>query len=103
MAETWTLNTDLNRQINVFGNKCLCRIMGYRWNDCVSNQQLLCETESRPITSIVRQHQLHLYGHVARYPEADPACQVVSERDNPEWRRPTKFNDSMIPVGSYLV
>ena len=61
----------------------------------VSNQRLLRETESRPITNIVRQHQLWLYGHVARYPEADPTCRVVSERENPEWRRPrgppTKF------------
>ena len=24
------------------------------------------------LNSIVRQRQLHLYGHVARYPEADP-------------------------------
>ena len=25
---------------------------------------------------------------VAHYPEINPASQVVSERDNPEWRRP---------------
>ena len=54
-CETWTLNTDLKRQIRVFGSKCLCRIMGYCWNDFVSNQRLLCKMESRPITSIVCQ------------------------------------------------
>ena len=32
--------------------------MGYCWNDFVSNQRLLREIESRPITSIVRQRQL---------------------------------------------
>ena len=53
----------------------------------VLNQRLLRETKSRPITSIVRQCQLWLYEYVARYPEADPAFQVVSERDNPGWRR----------------
>ena len=62
--------------------------MGYRWNYFVSNQRLLRETESRTITSIVRQRQLKLYGHVARYPEADPACLVVSEKDKLELRRP---------------
>ena len=86
-CETWTLNINLKRQIDAFDNECLRRIIGYRWNDFVSNQRLLCETESRPITSIVRHHQLQLYGHVAHYPEADPASQVVSERNNPEWRR----------------
>ena len=45
-------------------------------------------TKSRPITSMVRQCQLWLYGYVARYPEADPACRVVSERDNSVWGKP---------------
>ena len=45
----------------------------------VSNQRLIRETESRPITSIVRQRYLRLYGHVARYPVALPAYRVISE------------------------
>ena len=52
-CETWTLNTDLKRRIDVFR-----RIVGYRWYDFVSNQQLFREIDSRPITSIVRQRQL---------------------------------------------
>ncbi|KAG0712555.1 hypothetical protein GWK47_018223 [Chionoecetes opilio] len=59
-CETWTLNSDLKRRINAFGNKCLRRIMGYRWDDYVSNQQLHRETDSRPITCIVRQRQLQV-------------------------------------------
>ncbi len=59
-CETCTLNRDLERRIDGFGTKCLRRIMEYRWNDFVSNQQLLHETGSRSVTSIVR-----LYGHVA--------------------------------------
>ncbi|KAG0710422.1 DNA polymerase alpha catalytic subunit [Chionoecetes opilio] len=51
-CETWTLNSDLKRRIDTFGNKCLCRIMGYRWDDYVSNQQLHRETESRPASSV---------------------------------------------------
>ena len=76
-CEIWTLTTDLKRRTDVFGSKCLHMIMGYRWYDVVSNQRLFRETDSRPITSIVRQRQLRLYGHVARYLEADPACRVV--------------------------
>ncbi|XP_045129087.1 uncharacterized protein LOC123514896 [Portunus trituberculatus] len=68
--------------------RCLRRIMRYHWYDFVSNQRLLHETDSRPITSIVNQCQLQLYGHVAHYLEADPAYQVVSKRDNPAWKRP---------------
>ena len=36
------------------------------------------DTDLRPITSIDPQRQLRLYGHVPRYPEADPAYRVVS-------------------------
>ena len=87
-CETWTLNADLKRRLDVCGTKCLRRVMGYRWYDYVSNQRLLRETESRPVTSIVLERQLRLYGHVARFPEVDPAYRVASVRDNPEWRRP---------------
>ena len=68
--------------------------MGYRWNDFVLNQQLLYDIESRLITSLVCQRQLQLYGHVARYPEAGPASWVISERDNPELRRPRGCSQS---------
>ena len=87
-CETWTLNADLKRRIDAFDSNSLRRIMRYRCDDFVSNEWLYRETDSRPITSIVRQRQLRLYGHVARYPEADPACRVISVRDDPTWRRP---------------
>ena len=35
----------------------------------------------RFVTYIVREHQLWLYGHVARFPDADPAHQILSVRD----------------------
>ncbi len=60
----------------------------YRWFDRVTNQRLLSETGSRPIVCTIRQRQLRLYGHVARFPEADPAYRAVFEIDNPRWRRP---------------
>ena len=41
----------------------------------------------RLVSCIVREHQLRLYGHVARFPEADPAHQILSARESREWRR----------------
>ncbi len=83
-CETWTLNRDLERRLDVFGTKCLRRNMGYRWNDFVSNQRLLHKIGSRYVISIVRERQLRLYGHVARLPDVDPAHGVLSVKDNPE-------------------
>ena len=36
-CESWTLNTNLKWRIDVFCTKCLCRIMGYCWYDCVKS------------------------------------------------------------------
>ena len=75
----------------------------------MSNQRLFRETDSRPITSIVRQRQLQLYGHVARYPKADPIYRVVSVRDRRlggglgDAHRTPGCGKSMPPAGSHLV
>ena len=49
----------------------------YRWLDFVSNDLLLRETQMRCVTCIVCEHQLRLYGYVARFPDADPAHQIL--------------------------
>ncbi|XP_069970674.1 uncharacterized protein [Penaeus vannamei] len=53
--------------------------MGYSWRDHEFNQ---------PVTCTIRDRQLGLYGHLARFPQDDPAHQVISVRDTPGWRRP---------------
>ena len=42
----------------------------------------------RCVTCIVCECQLPLYGHVARFPDADPAHQILLAREPCEWRRP---------------
>ena len=53
----------------------------------MSNERLLRETQMRFVTCIVREHQLRLYVHAARFPDADPAHQILSARESREWRR----------------
>ena len=62
--------------------------MGYLWYNLVSNQRLFRETDLRPINDIFHQCQLRLYGHMARYPEADPAWRIVFKKHNLALRRP---------------
>ena len=42
----------------------------------------------RFVTCIARERQLWLYGHVARFPDVNPAHQILSAREPLEWRRP---------------
>jgi hypothetical protein len=86
-CETWTLTSDLRRRLNSFGTKSLRRILGYRWSDFVSNDRLLRETKTRFVTCTIRERQLRLYGHVARFPETDPAHRILSARDKRGWKR----------------
>lgn len=82
------LSCALESRLDAFCNRSLHRIMGYSWEDFVSNQRLHRETGVGPVTRTIRDRQLRLYGHLARLPEVDPAHQVVSTRDDPRWRRP---------------
>lgn len=61
-------------------NKCLHKIMGYYWNDCV-------KPAITPRDCIVYKSELQLYRHVALLPRSQPCSLVVSVKDNPEWRR----------------
>ena len=87
-CETWTLTSDLRWILTSFGTWSLRRILGSRGSDFVSNERLLRETQMRFVTCIVRECQLRLYGHVARFPDADPVHQILSVRESHEWRRP---------------
>jgi len=87
-CETWTLTRDLRRRLHSFGTRSLRRILGYRWSDFVSNERLLRETQMRFVTCIFRERHLWLNGHVAHFPHADPAHQILSARESLEWRRP---------------
>ncbi|XP_069970519.1 uncharacterized protein [Penaeus vannamei] len=87
-SETWTSSCALEARLEAFCNRSLCWIMGYCWRDHVSNQRLHHETGTGPVICTICDRQLRLYGHLAHFPQDDPAHQVVSVRDNPGWRRP---------------
>ena len=87
-CETCTLTRDLKWRLNSFGTRSLRRILGYSLSDFVSNKRLPRETQRSFATCIVREHQLRLHGHVACFPDADPAHQILSAREPHKWRRP---------------
>ena len=55
---------------------------------CVQRVVAERETQMRFVTCIVHERQLWLYGHVAHFPDADPAHQFLSTRESREWKRP---------------
>ena len=47
----------------------------------MSNERLLRESRMRPITCMIRERQIQLYGHAARFPAGDPAGWILSARE----------------------
>ena len=66
----------------------LRRILGCRWHDYMSNDLVVMEAGLRQVTSIVRERQLRLYGHVARLLAEDLVRRIFSCRDPRDWTLP---------------
>ena len=80
---------DLRQRPNFFGARSLRRILGCCWSDLVSDKDLLRQTQMRFVTCIVRERQLRLYRHVARFSDADLAHQILSVREPRVYRSPS--------------
>ena len=88
-SETWSIGVHEQGRLNSFSTRALRRIMGYRWDNFVPNDRLLHETGiGHQVTCMIRQRQLRLFGHVARFPESDPVRRVISMEVSRDWRRP---------------
>lgn len=68
-SQTWNISTKESiSSINSFETTCLRTIMGYTWRDHISNDQVLAETNQKPLIQIVQQNQLKWLGHNLRHP-----------------------------------
>nr|VZI24426.1 unnamed protein product [Spirometra erinaceieuropaei] len=66
VTETWTAYKKQARRINHFHLTCLRRIMKLRWQDRISDTNVLERTEILTICIMPRQLQLRWRGHLAR-------------------------------------
>ena len=86
-CETWTLTEKLRARLDAFGTINLRRILGYKWNDFIPNKQVLQESSMINISKLVLERQKSMFGHVARFPNGDPAHQILSCGNPPLWKR----------------
>ena len=86
-CEAWTLTDGLRRRLDSFATTALRRIFGYRWQDHVSNREVLDRAEMGRVTCLIRERQLRFYGHVVRLPSEDPAHRILNARDPAGWNR----------------
>ena len=56
-CEAWTLTKKLRARLDAFGTINLRRILGYKWDDFISNTQVLQESSMINITEIILERQ----------------------------------------------
>lgn len=65
-CETWKVTQKTTKQLKVFVNRCLRRIINRRWPDVISNEDLWKETNQRPIEMQIRERKWGWIGHTLR-------------------------------------
>ncbi|XP_067902230.1 transmembrane protein 138 isoform X1 [Heterodontus francisci] len=65
-SEAWTMYVSQERRLNSFHLRCFRRILGIRWQDCISNTQVLEAASIPSIYTLLSQRRLRWLGHVSR-------------------------------------
>ncbi len=77
-CETWKMTKGYEGKINVFQTKCLRRIMKIRWQDHISNSELLTRTGMRQqlLNTEIKRRRWKFIGHTLRQ-EPDNNCNTA--------------------------
>ena len=86
-SETLSIGARERSRLKYFSTQALRRIVGYRWDNFVSNDRVLPETGMGMVTCMIQKHQLRLFGHVVRFPGSKTVSRVISEGISRAWRR----------------
>ena len=65
-CETWKMNEGDAQKINVFQNRCLRRILKIKWQDKVTNKELLERANVDRLSEEVRRRRWRFIGHILR-------------------------------------
>ena len=65
-AETWSMNKEAERRLASFHLKCLRRLLNIRWNDFITNEEVLERANSRGIVTTIKKKRWKYLGHALR-------------------------------------
>lgn len=84
-AETWRCTKKLDHKLQVFINTCLRQILGIRWPERISNQELWQRTGQEPITDTIQSRKWRWIGHTIRREQTSITRQALDW--NPQGKR----------------
>ena len=68
-SEAWTVYARQEEKLNCFQLKHLRKILGVKWNDFITNADILQRADMPSMLTFLRQHRLRWLGHVHRMPD----------------------------------
>ena len=75
-------------RIDALDQRCLRRILGFKWSDFVRNEDVRHATQQPPLSSTVKTRRLSLFGHIARMNESTDASRILFEPPSEVWTKP---------------
>ena len=84
-CETWHIKTSQEKKLDAFDSKCIRKILGIRWSNFITNEEVRTRAERRPVSSIIFKRRLSRLGHVTRLPPESLANRVLQW--NPQGQR----------------
>ena len=76
-CETWQMKTSQEKKLDAFDTKCLRKILGIKWSDFVSNEEVRDRSQQPSVSTTICKRRLRWLGHVWRLPESRPANQAL--------------------------
>ena len=65
-CETWKMNEGDAKKIDVFQNRCLRKIMKIKWQDKISNRELLEKVNVEKLSEEIRRRRWQFIGNIFR-------------------------------------
>ena len=87
-SELWSLNKDLEHQVDVFQRNLLRRVLQIFWPKKITNEELYRTTKQQPWSVMITKRRLSWLGHLMRLDEKTPARKALEEYLNPCVKRP---------------
>ena len=96
-SETWTTYSAHERKLESFHLRCLRRILGIRWQDKITNVEVLRRAGISTLTALLQQRRLRWLGHVRRMSDTRLPKAImygeVADAKRPTGRPKLRFSD----------
>ena len=77
-CETWHLKISQEKKLDSFDSKCLRKILGIKWSDFITNEEVRERSRQQPVTDTICKRRLSWLGHAVRLPPSRLANQVLT-------------------------